>query len=132
MNTRIEHLRIKIKTLAAEARIIRHAEDRAHRRGQMDLRESLCNHRREDVRAAARISLLALALLRDVPYSRLETSTRRPLRPEDWATVVKTAERFSAPSWELSKEEQADRKARYDAWLEEAKKTATRVRVAAA
>lgn len=72
------YLRVKIKSLAAEAVIIK-SEERRHRRVPL-VRESLHLHRVRDVRREARAALLALAFLRDVPVARLEDRARtRPV-----------------------------------------------------
>lgn len=52
-------LRVKIKSLAAEARIIRREELRSKERGRRAERESLYAHRTYEVRREARSSLLA-------------------------------------------------------------------------
>lgn len=153
--TRIPQLRIKIKSLADEARIIRHEEDRAlgrkairrvrgpvpnkklrfewgrtGRKPDLVLYCDLRAHRRDVVRKVARTALLALAMIRGMPYARVE---RDALAAPDWAEVRKVAERFGAvrdyeaepfydkvgeAAWAARKSEQA---ARFDAWLMNAK-----------
>ena len=102
---RTDHLKIKIKSLAAEAAIIRHAERKARRRvdwvkahgSDNDLfdaryaRESLSDHRRGVVRSEARHSLLAYGFLRGRAYSSMETVTHTP---PDWARVKDLVGRF--------------------------------------
>ena len=65
---------MKVKSLAAEARIIRHEEKR--QRGS--LRGSLHAHRTEDVRQEQRASLLAYAMIRGRPYAQAEQTKRLP------------------------------------------------------
>ena len=76
-------LRVKIKSLAEEARIIRAEERRWVVDGRKDNAtwHSLNHHRRHDVRDEARASLLAYAYLRGVPYSVVENKTRDRLSP---------------------------------------------------
>lgn len=88
------YLRVKIKSLAEEARIIRVEERRtkAHRasvtehQGEPKAIESLTTefeglhrHRTIDVRDESRVALLAYAILRDRPYIRVEPpASRKP------------------------------------------------------
>ena len=65
-------LKIKIKSLAAEAAIIRREERRLPRAGMTGLRYALAQHRRYDVRSEARSALLAYGFLRGLPYARIE------------------------------------------------------------
>lgn len=67
------YLKVKIKSLAAESRIIRHEEKRAY---DNDQREGLYLHRVKDVRHESRASQLAYAYLRGVPFSVVEPSSR--------------------------------------------------------
>lgn len=87
MNTRLIHLRIKIKTAAAEAGFIR-AEARKVRG---DTRWDLNAHRTGKLRNHARVNLLAYGALRGVPYSAME---RRCELPPDFPGVEKVALRF--------------------------------------
>ena len=122
MRSRIRHLRVKIKSLAAEARIIRAEEVRTH--GVE--RRSLYEHRIGVVREAARNALLAYAFLRGLEYHRIE---RKCLVEPEWEQVSKLAERFGAV-WDLDKEEshgdfearRAEEKQRLTAWLAEAQR----------
>jgi hypothetical protein len=88
-STQPSFLRIKIKYLAAEARIIKEdtARSRKERRrllaagkplsGFAQAAEGLRDHRLTVVRPAARESQLALAFLRGMPYLRVECSAKR-------------------------------------------------------
>lgn len=64
------YLKIKIMSLAAEARIIRREEHRWP--GPSDIRNGLHLHRICDVRNEARASLLAYGYLRGRPYAAVE------------------------------------------------------------
>lgn len=81
------YLRVKVKSLAAEASIIR-GEEKRH---SGDLRQSLHNHRVVDVRSEQRSSYLALAFLRGRPVTQLEASART--RP-DWKRVRRLVEKY--------------------------------------
>lgn len=89
----IEYLRVKIKSLASEARIIRQ-EELQFPKGQRDnaTYHGLHAHRTGIVRDEARASLLAYGYLRGMPYLRMEAKCY--LEP-DWAKVLKIASRFS-------------------------------------
>jgi hypothetical protein len=82
-------LKIKIKSLAAEAVIIRQEE----RRSRGSTRNSLHHHRTRIVRPEARASLLAYAYLRDRwPLIVVE---RQYSHSPDWANVKRIARKFS-------------------------------------
>ena len=66
------YLKVKIKSLAAESRIIRHEEKKAY---DNDNREGLYLHRVKDVRRESRASQLAYAFLRGVPFLVVEPSS---------------------------------------------------------
>jgi hypothetical protein len=81
-------LKIKIKSLAAEAIIIRHEE----RKNSGDTRNNLHLHRVMVVRPEARASFIAYAYLR----GRLLSSQEQPgSRTPDWANALRIAKRFS-------------------------------------
>lgn len=106
----LEALKVKIKTLAAEARIIRKEELAAKQARHYDKLQSLHCHRVGDVRRASRHSHLAYGFLRQVPYLKMEQSCRS--QPH-WETVRKEAARFSEGS-----PDQIDE--RWKAWTEAA------------
>lgn len=86
-------LKVKVKSLAAEARIIRLEERRA---GHGDLRDRLAVHRRWSVRFEARHSLLAYGYLRGISYVAMERTTRDDNAP-DWNHVEQMVKRFGPP-----------------------------------
>lgn len=109
MKTRITMLKVKIKSLAAEARIIRREELRLP--GPARLRQELHTHRTCDVRAEQRASLLAYAFLRG--------RTRGACEPKcaaepDWQRVLRLVEKFGPVLPTESKKQTADRLA---AWV---------------
>lgn len=77
-NPNLPYLRVKIKSLAAEARIIRAEERRAKHRQQRDLHSQLRSHRVFQVRSAARNTLLAYGYLRGKSYRAIEPHTTGP------------------------------------------------------
>lgn len=70
----IHCLRVNVKSLAAEAKIIRRETKRA---GSV-YRERLVDHRRGKLRAESRATQLALAFLRETPYRSVE-NTKKPV-----------------------------------------------------
>lgn len=105
---RLYALKVKIQSLAVEARIIRRAENRSRalwRRHRDDedpqIREwgdthrgqfwSLRGHRTGKVRTAARYALLAYALLRGRPYASLEARTA----PDDRVVTERLAKEIA-------------------------------------
>lgn len=96
-------LRVKIKSLAVEARIIRLEEQRAKKRHDTALLVSLEQHRKYVVRSEARHSQLAYAFLRGKPYDMVETkwlSPRMGGRAVSWGSVESIAKRFSDSAWD--------------------------------
>lgn len=75
---------MKIKSLAAEALIIRHAEKRYPKE-----RAALHSHRTHDVRQEARSALLAYGFLRGRELERLERKGSRPIDEKRVAALVK-------------------------------------------
>lgn len=65
-------LKIKIKSLAAEARIIKHAEMQAKKNGQTSRLTSLHLHRINVVRCSSRAAQLAYGYLRGKRYDQIE------------------------------------------------------------
>jgi hypothetical protein len=92
---RRELLRVKVKSLAAEARIIRREEKRA--RGV--IREELRWHRVTDLRIEARLSFLAYGLIRGRTLEQLEPRTRveNALRKPQWDRIAAMLKKFGPP-----------------------------------
>jgi hypothetical protein len=78
-------LKIKLKSLAEESRIIRREELRLRALRHSALREEIYLHRVHDVRNEARATLLAYAFIRGKTYLSVE-HCRLPSR--DWAGIV--------------------------------------------
>lgn len=83
------HLKIKIKSLAAESRIIRREE---LRRKPGDIRTGLYLHRINVVRREQRLALLAYGFLRGRDYTAIETA---PMTQPDWSKLGPMVERFA-------------------------------------
>lgn len=81
----LHYLRVNVKSLAHESRIIRQEERRTRDRFA---RNGLAQHRRLRVRLEARAAQLALAAVRGVPYLRVEPKTRTT---PDWERVREKA-----------------------------------------
>lgn len=140
MKTRIKMLKVKIKSLAAEARDIRLEERRAcgrrkakarrrdmgrgwkerdpaylEFRGRDDvLRYELWKHRTTDVRGEQRSSLLAYAFLRGKPRAACEPKCATE---PDWGRVLKLVEKFGEVLPTETKAQTADR---FRAWRDAA------------
>jgi len=80
-------LKVKLKSLAAESRIIRLEELRS--RGS--LRDELCVHRRTIVRSESRHTGLAYGFIRGRSYSQLEPTAKRD---PDWKRVEKMIKQY--------------------------------------
>lgn len=89
LRDRREMLRVKLKSLAAEAKIIRAEEKRTHGL----LRHELHSHRVREVRSEARHTHLAYGFIRGRTYAQME---RSPLKgyPPDWERVRKMTKRY--------------------------------------
>ncbi len=97
-------MRVRVKELAQEARFIRFEEDKIKNRQKIgnDLKSSqfwkLRNHRKEDVRPAARAAQLAYGFLRDVPYRKIEPTAKTPTgywELKMWDNLVKEVKRLA-------------------------------------
>lgn len=131
MNTRLTHLKIKIKYLTAESKIIRHEEgkalktDKPNDNGYNSKYESLRQHRKGVVGVESRHSLLAYGFLRGIPYQKMEPSIKEGNDP-NWAKVERNAKRFytkRTPESDFEKE--------WKEWLDEAKSHVANHRVPA-
>lgn len=88
MKDRRRFLKVKLKSLAAEARIIRTEELRTR---DNELREDLYLHRIHKVRSEARATHLAYGYLRGRTYAQLEASCETP---PDWANVKRMVRQY--------------------------------------
>lgn len=105
MKTRVKMLKVKIKSLAAEAQIIRLEEKRSKPGSQQQC--ELHQHRVTDVRSEQRCALLAYAFLRGIPRNRCEAASKKQ---PDWDRVAKLVEKFGTAAWDkAAKQEQAAR-----------------------
>lgn len=84
-------LKIKLKSLAAEARIIRHEE----RKSDGDRRCKLHHHRVGEVRREARATHLAYGFLRGIPRLSIERKARTE---PDWDKIERMAGRYGDAS----------------------------------
>jgi hypothetical protein len=115
------YLKVKLKSLAAESKIIRREEKKARRHS---IREGLYNHRISIVRNVARHTHLAYGFIRGRSYSQIEG---RAKDAPAWGKVKTMVEKYGTeyvPSKETWKEYQA-RKVKiledFEAWRESAK-----------
>jgi len=75
MKTAIHRLRVNVKSLTAEARIIRQEIKRVWK-SNTDTKNELHNHRLLRIKPEARMAHLALAYLRGTPYKKAENSAK--------------------------------------------------------
>ena len=120
MKNRIKQLKVKIKSLAAESKIIRLE---THRTKDIVTKNDLAIHRTGVVREEARYSQLAYAFLRGRSYASIEAKTEKEL---DLARVRKLVERFGvAGSLDESYTDYGLRKKKQEEeflqWIEDAK-----------
>lgn len=87
---RREMLRIKVKSLAEEAKIIRKEEKRTH----SDLRNQLRNHRVLVVRTESRLAGLALGIIRGKTLGSMEPTSHTP---PDWGRVRSMLKKYGNP-----------------------------------
>jgi hypothetical protein len=107
------YLKVKIKSLAAEAKIIR-TEERKNKKA----RQGLAEHRRTVVRNEARHSLLAYGFLRGKTYHQLETKCHQE---PNWDKVGRMVEKYGvqwdpATSYSTYKVAREDQKKRFQEW----------------
>ena len=111
------YLKVKIKSLAAEAKIIRIEEKRARRPG---LRRGLEDHRRGIVRTEARHTHLAYGFIRGLEYHQMESTTHEA---PNWEKVRKMVEKYGAyVVWDTSSETYDDYRKRQQEHKEESKR----------
>lgn len=99
MKNRTRMLKVKIKSLAAEAVIIRREEQPS----KGEERSQLCEHRRGIVRYEARHSQIAYGYLRGLRYDQVERGCPKPFNADKVRSMV---ERFGA--WKDDDELYAD------------------------
>ncbi|MEE8114492.1 MAG: hypothetical protein V3T23_09055 [Nitrososphaerales archaeon] len=113
------YLKVKIKSLAAEAKIIRKETKRAKR---ASIRDGLALHRKGIVRTEARHTHLAYGFLRGREYRQMERTTHEA---PDWDKVRKMVDKYGSHlDWSSedcgysshSARKQEVRK-RFEAWL---------------
>lgn len=85
------YLRVKLKSLAAEAKIIRQQEVEANQLKDYGQQNSLREHRTGIVRRQSRATLLAYQFLRGVPYAAVERPNSKPV---DWKPVLQMVKKY--------------------------------------
>lgn len=93
-NDRLVFLRVKLKSLAAEAKIIREETQRAKRQRRTDLINGLTEHRRFAVRRAARHTFLAYGYLRDRRYLEIEHPNSEPLESRQLREIARMVVKY--------------------------------------
>lgn len=92
------YLKVKIKSLAAEAKIIKHEEQRS----KGTTRSSLASHRKNIVRRESRNSHLAYGYLRGRTYKQLEKTCHSS---PDWDRVERMIKKYGPPRHNTSFED---------------------------
>jgi hypothetical protein len=114
------YLKVKIKSLAEEAKIIRNEE----RKATGEKREGLYLHRIGTVRKAARHTLLAYGFLRGRKYRQMEAKCEAsPMWPEVFKMVVKYGlQDYGWKIWKRGEQEVAKEELlkRFEEWKSEA------------
>lgn len=106
-------LKVKVKSLAAESKIIRQEEIKAKRQKNDELRSGLYHHRIFRVRMEARSSHLAYGFLCGVSYRAMEkVGSRKP----NWSHVQKIVERFGGKTGGPKSKGNMDLAQRFDEW----------------
>lgn len=100
------YLRVKIKSLADEAKTIRQEERAANAKRDYQTQSNLREHRVGKVRRAARETLLAYQYLRGIPYEACE----KPGSSEvNWKSVERMCKEYGQceldPAWHSGKED---------------------------
>jgi hypothetical protein len=120
MDKRVQ-LKIKIKSLAAESKIIRAETKKAPKW----LKGHLHHHRVMDVRIESRYAQLAYAFLRNVDYSQVEYNAKKAV---NWEKLRDTVNRFSWCHYDIISDNYIPRRkwltqldARWKSWHENAK-----------
>lgn len=110
------YLKVKIKSLAAEAKIIRLEEKRAK---LGSIRDGLADHRRGIVRTEARHAQLAYGFLRGKEYKQIEAKAHEA---PDWSRVRKMVQKYgihrAACEWKQAIEGREEMLKRFDAWAQ--------------
>lgn len=109
------YLKIKLKSLAAESRIIAHQE----RKSWGSVRDALHLHRKIDVRSEARAAHIAYAYIRGRTYQACENRQRDDRPKVRWDRVASMVKKFHPDPtvrFFVDKEKQAALGARLEAW----------------
>lgn len=94
-------LRVKLKSLAEESKIIRQEELQANKFKNYKLQDQLLRHRKDVVRTETRATLLAYQYLRNVPYSVCEIS--KSSNQPNWKRVKKMVEKYGFKKFDQEK-----------------------------
>lgn len=88
-------LKIKLKHLAEEARIIRREADAQYAAGNYQKGNDLTNHRKGAVRRAARNTLIAYQTIRGIPYESYEGNAKTE---PNWKEIERMVKKYSIDS----------------------------------
>jgi len=110
-------LKVKVKSLAEEARIIRKEERKAKGRDSQLLSSLQC-HRRISLREESRSAQLAYAFLRGLQYEQVE---RKCKTPPNWYRVKQLVEKFgrcwnTEENYSRMKDDKKEELVRFEKW----------------
>lgn len=128
LNNRV-YLKMKMKSLAAEARIIKAEERKQKRLKHHSTLQGLQHHRQWEVRREARVSHLASGFIRGRAWEKIEDANHTLLQP-DWTRVRRLVEKYGVRlptvndgyTYEDFKLAQHEQMVRYEAWEEHAQR----------
>lgn len=86
-------LKVKLKHLAEESRIIRREAERQYKSGNYQKGNDLTNHRKGVVRPAARNTLIAYQTIRGIPYESYEGNAKSE---PNWKEVDRMVKKYAA------------------------------------
>ncbi len=89
-------LRVKIKDLAYEAKLIRIEEERANKAHNFTLQNQLHEHRIGRVRTAARETILAYMYLRNFPYEAIEHKDSKSLSTDSIKAIERMCRKYGS------------------------------------
>lgn len=90
-------LRVKLKSLAEEAKIIQHEEKKANGFKNYRLQNELAEHRKGIVRRETRATILAYQYLRGLAYSSCESPNGNEGNPISWSSVKRMISKYGNP-----------------------------------
>ena len=104
MKLEIHRARVNIKSLAAEALIIKREISKVSGKSPEYIKANLQSHKAHKLKPEARLAHLALGFLKGMPKSKIETSAK----PIDVAKLYRKIKIFAHESWMVTQEQVSD------------------------